>query len=45
MVEYAQMIIEQYENNNDNVEIIDVRDKCEELNLYTSALKYVERYG
>jgi hypothetical protein len=45
MVEYAQMIIEQYENNNDNVKIIDVRDKCEELNLYTSALKYVERYG
>jgi len=45
MLEYAQIIIEQYENENYNIKIIDVREKCEELNLYTSALKYVERHG
>ena len=45
MLDYAQMIIEEYERDHDNVEIVDIREDCESISLYVSALKYVERHG
>ena len=45
MLEHAKMVVEEYEATHDNVEIIDIREDCEEIAFYIAALKYVERFG